>query len=318
MAHNLIGVYRNLCRRGRSFISSSCSRPAANNASAFEPAGAGGSGGIGVGVGVGNSQLVSKSVAGGPWSLTYARSYWVPEHPATSVKDAMATFVENLRRDPVETAQKFSDSLSPAERGAIIYALRGRNSKEGIVGKDEAFLEADSNMDGKLSREELPVYVAIRKEQRLREKETSAAKFRPTNRQLSLTALASGIPFIGFGFCDNAIMLTAGEGIESSLGVAFGITTLAAAGLGNLISDVVGLGLADTIEAHARRLGVSEPALTTEQLRLPVMRATRTAGAVVGVSIGCLLGMVPLFFFEEKKTCCEKEDGKEEGEGVGQ
>ena len=71
---------------------------------------------------------------------------------------------------------------------------------------------------------------------------------RPTNQQLLTTAIASGIPFVGFGFCDNAIMLMAGERIEASLGVAFGITTLAAAGLGNLISDVVGLGLADTIE----------------------------------------------------------------------
>jgi tRNA-specific adenosine deaminase 1 len=51
-------------------------------------------------------------------------------------------------------------------------------------------------------------------------------------------------------------MLMSGERIESSLGVALGITTLAAAGLGNLISDVVGLGLADTIEVtyHARKL----------------------------------------------------------------
>ena len=102
---------------------------------------------------------------------------------------------------------------------------------------------------------------------------------------------------MGFGFCDNAIMLLAGEGIESSLGVALGISTLAAAGFGNLISDVVGLGLADTIEARARHFGVKEPPLSEFQTCLPVTRAARSGGAVVGVTIGCLLGMLPLLFF---------------------
>ena len=90
-------------------------------------------------------------------------------------------------------------------------------------------------------------YLAVRG----RAETTASAACRPTNQQLLTTAIASGIPFVGFGFCDNAIMLMSGERIESSLGVALGITTLAAAGLGNLISDVVGLGLADTIEVNA-------------------------------------------------------------------
>lgn len=97
-------------------------------------------------------------------------------------------------------------------------------------------------------REEFKVYMAIRSEQKKTATMTSSEK--PTRRQLGLVAFASGVPFIGFGFCDNAIMLLAGEGIEASLGLVLGITTLAAAGLGNLISDVVGLGLADYIEVR--------------------------------------------------------------------
>lgn len=40
----------------------------------------------------------------------------------------------------------------------------------------------------------------------------------------------------------------AGESIDNSLGTMFHISTMAAAGLGNLISDVMGLGLSNSIE----------------------------------------------------------------------
>jgi len=265
------------------------------------------------------ARAASRACSGGPTGPGGYHKIRLQPGPAErkrfmTVKEATAKLVENLRRTPVDTAKQFADCLTPAERGAVIYALRRQNTKEGVLETEEAFLEADSNMDGKLSREEFAIYMALKRLEE--ERDPSKAKFWPSKEHLATTALASAIPFVGFGFCDNAIMLMAGEGIESSLGVALGITTLAAAGLGNLISDVVGLGLADTIEAQARRFGVSEPPLTTEQLRMPVMRATRTAGAVVGVSVGCLLGMVPLLFFDSAKKAAGKE--KKEGEGEGE
>jgi len=55
------------------------------------------------------------------------------------------------------------------------------------------------------------------------------------------------VPLMGFGFLDNCIMIVAGEAIESGLGRTLRLTTLAAAGLGNLISDVAGLGLEDYV-----------------------------------------------------------------------
>ena len=64
----------------------------------------------------------------------------------------------------------------------------------------------------------------------------------PTKRQLLLYALSVGIPFIGFGMMDNAIMILAGEYIDITLGATFGLSLLASAALGNLISDVAGVG----------------------------------------------------------------------------
>ena len=62
-----------------------------------------------------------------------------------------------------------------------------------------------------------------------------------TPRQYALLALKSSLPFVAFGFVDNAIMITAGDAIEASIGVALSLSTMAAAGLGNLCSDVVGI-----------------------------------------------------------------------------
>ena len=44
--------------------------------------------------------------------------------------------------------------------------------------------------------------------------------------------------------------IVAGEEIEHAFGVRFGFSTLAAAGLGNLISDVVGIGTAEPVQVR--------------------------------------------------------------------
>ena len=119
-----------------------------------------------------------------------------------------------------------------------------------------------------------------------------------TPRTLSRIALAVGLPFVGFGFVDNFVMLLAGEEIEAVFGARFGLSTLAAAGLGNLVSDVFGLGLADQIEDRARRTRLGAPVvLSAADARSGAVRAARVAGSVVGVSVGCVLGLVPLLWF---------------------
>ncbi|XP_047419373.1 transmembrane protein 65 isoform X3 [Sciurus carolinensis] len=107
----------------------------------------------------------------------------------------------------------------------------------------------------------------------------------------------NAIPFIGFGFLDNAIMIVAGTHIELSIGIILGISTMAAAALGNLVSDLAGLGLAGYVEALASRLGLSIPDLTPKQVDMWQTRVSTHLGKAVGVTIGCILGMFPLIFF---------------------
>ncbi|XP_051827026.1 transmembrane protein 65 [Antechinus flavipes] len=131
----------------------------------------------------------------------------------------------------------------------------------------------------------------------------------PSQAQLRYVFIHNALPFVGFGFLDNAIMIVAGTQIELSIGIILGISTMAAAALGNLVSDLAGLGLAGYVEALASRLGLSIPDLTPKQVDMWQTRVSAHLGKAVGVAIGCILGMFPLLFFrgeEEEKKLEEK------------
>ena len=75
---------------------------------------------------------------------------------------------------------------------------------------------------------------------------------------------------------------------------------MACAAIGNLISDVIGVGFSGYIEVLAKSLGVKDPLLTPSQLKLFTVRVTSSAGAAIGITIGCILGMFPLLLMEGK------------------
>lgn len=132
----------------------------------------------------------------------------------------------------------------------------------------------------------------------------------PTSAQLRYILLHNAIPFIGFGFLDNAIMIAAGTQIELSIGLTLGISTMAAAALGNLVSDLAGLGLAGYVEALAARFGMQIPDLTPKQVDMWQTRVTSHMGKAIGITIGCILGMFPLLFLSDDDDDKEEEKKK--------
>ena len=121
----------------------------------------------------------------------------------------------------------------------------------------------------------------------------------PTPRQLRHLAFHEGMPFVGFGFLDNLIMILAGEYIDHTIGLTLGISTMAAAALGNTISDLFGIGSASFVERLCTRFFKGEKApepLTLEQLETRACRLSANAGRALGVTAGCLIGMFPLLF----------------------
>ena len=96
-------------------------------------------------------------------------------------------------------------------------------------------------------------------------------------------------------------MIIAGDYIDLTLGVTFGISTMAAAGLGNALSDVAGVGSAYYVERIADKVGVKSPKLSLVQLQMPRTRWATQIGRAIGVLIGCIIGMFPLLFIPHKK-----------------
>ncbi|CAL8102196.1 unnamed protein product [Calicophoron daubneyi] len=110
--------------------------------------------------------------------------------------------------------------------------------------------------------------------------------------------LANGLPFVAFGFLDNAIMIMAGEYIDFTLAAVFGLSTMAAAGLGNLVSDVCGIGTVGYVERLSEKMGISIPRFTPEQAKSRSIRWATVLGRVCGTIVGCLLGLTPLLWFD--------------------
>jgi len=123
----------------------------------------------------------------------------------------------------------------------------------------------------------------------------------PEAAQLMRYFAMVSVPYVGFGFADNLLMIIFGEQIEVKLGGVFHISTMVAAGFGNLFSDVIGLGLGGFIEQFSEKLGLQPHGMTPEQLTLKSSRIVGGLSALIGISVGCVLGMVPLVFEDQDK-----------------
>lgn len=101
--------------------------------------------------------------------------------------------------------------------------------------------------------------------------------------------LTVSVAFIVFGIVDNGIMVLAGSAIDTYIGAVFGFSTMASAALGNTFSDAVGIATGRWTEHVLHR---ALPVVEGNQLSKKQIIFAET----VGIIIGCLLGMLPLFF----------------------
>ncbi|XP_032293531.1 transmembrane protein 65 isoform X3 [Drosophila virilis] len=122
----------------------------------------------------------------------------------------------------------------------------------------------------------------------------------PTARQLYSIFFVNAVPFVAFGFLDNFIMIMAGEYIESSLGHFITLSTMAAAGLGNTISDIMGITMATYVEEGCQLLGLKQPRMTPAQFELKSSRRASSWGRIMGITVGCLIGMCPLWLINDE------------------
>ncbi|XP_066274336.1 transmembrane protein 65-like isoform X1 [Branchiostoma lanceolatum] len=206
--------------------------------------------------------------------------------------------------DKPEGAKEFVYTLRKRERHTLLLELQKFESQEGQGQKQLEVCQqtTTSNVQACLTHTQQGK-TDVRTDRN--------SSIRPTSRQLWLVATHNILPFIGFGFLDNAVMLVAGDYIDVTIGTALGISTLAAAALGNLLSDLFGLGAASYVEVLALKVGLPSPEMTPQQLDMSSSKWASNLGRVFGVTVGCLLGMLPLYFLPRREKHGKKDDSQE-------
>jgi len=117
----------------------------------------------------------------------------------------------------------------------------------------------------------------------------------PTKKELRAYSLRVALPFFGFGFIDNSIMILCGDLIDLTLSQRFGVSMLFSAGLGNVLADSLGVYTSDLIEKTSGKVSPKSK-LTPNQRMMKCTRRRKTIFRVVGICTGCLAGMFPLLF----------------------
>lgn len=123
-----------------------------------------------------------------------------------------------------------------------------------------------------------------------------------TSYQLRSHFVSNAIPMIGFGFMDQTVMVHAGNAIDLTFGVTFGLSTLSAAACGQICSDVAGVTFGGAIESLAAKCGLPDPKLSSKQQGLAVVQRVGFFGRIAGVVLGCVLGLMNLFMVDASKT----------------
>ena len=113
---------------------------------------------------------------------------------------------------------------------------------------------------------------------------------------------------------DNTIMIHAGHYVDCTLGVTFGLSTLAAAGIGQIFSGIGGVMFGETLDAAFHKIS-GATTMSRAQRTMKSARIVGLTGGIVGVTLGCALGLVNLLFVDEHKASMLKlaalEDGQE-------
>ena len=113
-------------------------------------------------------------------------------------------------------------------------------------------------------------------------------------------------------------MIHAGHYIDCTLGVTFSLSTLAAAGIGQIFSGIGGVVFGDTLETVFRQstggTNTTTQKLSTVQKTMRSSRIAGVTGGILGVTLGCTLGLINLFFVDEQKANMLKLQALEDGQ----
>lgn len=141
-----------------------------------------------------------------------SRAFTDGKQAGTLSNVALTAKAFNERLDP-KAPEAFVERLSEKAQAELLDLILKKRGEEPLHGYDDIFEtgeakiriedyeKLDTNNDGLISREELEAYIQSQQ----------APLMAPTHAQLTMLATSAAVPFVGFGFMDNAIMIIAGE-----------------------------------------------------------------------------------------------------------
>eukprot|EP00325_Prymnesiales_sp_UTEX-LB-985_P028229 CAMPEP_0174739024 /NCGR_PEP_ID=MMETSP1094-20130205/70916_1 /TAXON_ID=156173 /ORGANISM="Chrysochromulina brevifilum, Strain UTEX LB 985" /LENGTH=266 /DNA_ID=CAMNT_0015942537 /DNA_START=158 /DNA_END=958 /DNA_ORIENTATION=- len=213
----------------------------------------------------------------------------------SSLAQAADATIASLREHPMLLQEVLKRSSDEEVRRAVLASTA-----------EEIFHAADADSDGTITRSEQIAFIASRYPSlsigHATAVDSQGSMEGPSSTQLRQLFLRTAIPFVGFGFLDNAIMIMAGDQIDSLLGTTLCLSSMAAAGLGNLVSDVCGIQASSVIERWTDAMGLPDPELTPLQRTSASAQWALSLASMIGISIGCILGLSPLLVMEDEDT----------------
>ena len=133
--------------------------------------------------------------------------------------------------------------------------------------------------------------------------EAAGASNKGSLTRAMLRAFIKAVPgALVFGFIDNVIMVLVGDKLDAGIVSTLGWSTMAAAGLGNTISDVAGALAGDSIESALEKVGLQENDVDKKYKSSVWVHLAKLGGGAFGIAAGCLIGMFPLIFMGESKS----------------
>ena len=227
---------------------------------------------------------------------------------APPAADEVASIVAQLEKD-TRLLEEVMERMHPESRRRLVIAGGALEwfGKENIVKEVET---ADADRDRLISPKDFDKWFenALKKRQGQQDVSKKASAAATPNavvpevpfKVLALVALEAGLPFVGFGFLDNATMIVAGDALDQTVGFYFNLSVMASAAMGNVCSGVMGMQIHGFIEKAVQKLDFDIPVLTEEQRRSRRVFLAGHIGGTIGIMIGLCLGMLPLLFIHDE------------------
>lgn len=220
----------------------------------------------------------------------------------------ISNIVEKLESDP-ELLRMVMDEMKPEARRKLIVA---GGAMEWFGREKVAFevSEADYDKDRVISPKDFDRWFdsALKRHQAKKgDTPAAAAPGLPVPFfALVLIAVEAGLPFVGFGFLDNATMILAGDAIDRTLGMYLHCSVMASAAMGNVVSGCMGMQVHGFIEKLVMRFNLPVPPLSEDQRRSQRVFLAGHLGGTLGIFIGLSLGMMPLLFISHDEEKAEQ------------